>query len=104
MTAMAMKDVKTLDQGIHLLHVVRLDFTEWGYSSGPKEAFVFPLKRKDGLMCAVPMDFLPDEVLDGGNSSGMADLIGPSKRISLPAVLEEEDGIETPLESEKIAC
>ncbi|CAK9113820.1 Uncharacterized protein SCF082_LOCUS52739 [Durusdinium trenchii] len=98
---MRLEDVKTLDQGIHLLHVVRLDFSEWGYSSGPKEAFVFPLmKRKDGLMCAVPMDVFPDEVLDGGNSSGMADLIGPSKRVSLPAVLEEEDGVETPLDSE----
>lgn len=84
MTSIALEDVKTLDQGMVMAHVVRMDFAAWGFPPGPKEALVFPImKRRDGLMCAVPEGFFPTEVLDGGNFSEMEDLtqkfLWPSK-------------------------
>lgn len=72
-------EIKSLDQGIAAVYVMRLDFTTGGGETGSPEAFIFPvLKRKNGILCAVPLDFIPDESLDGGNFSAMEDLIGPS--------------------------
>ena len=104
MTSLTIEDIKCLDQGIVATYVMRLDFTTGGGETGYPEAFVFPImKRKDGLLCAVPMDFIPDEALDGGSFSAMEDLIGPSRKVSVPAVMEEMDGTELALDFE-IEC
>lgn len=98
-TSLKMEQVRALDQRVMEAIVLKLDFAAWGSTSGPQEAFVFPvLKRKDGMMCAVPMGYFPEEALDGGSFSEMEDLIGPSRRVQVPAVLEEEDGTEVPLD------
>lgn len=98
-TSLTMDQVKALDQGVMDALVLKLDFAAWGSTSGPLKAFVFPiLKRKDGMMCAVPLGYFPEEALDGGSFSEMEDLIGPSRKVQVPAVLEEEDGTEVPLD------
>ena len=79
MTLGPLGEIKSLDQGIAAVYVMRLDFTTGGGETGSPEAFIFPvLKRKNGILRAVPLDFIPDESLDGGNFSAMEDLIGPS--------------------------
>eukprot|EP00435_Cladocopium_sp_Y103_P057911 s1162_g20.t1 len=56
-------------------------------------AFVV-MKRAGGLLAAVPVGFLPDEVL-AGSSTSPTGLVGPSTEVSVPGVLDE-DGVETP--------
>ena len=64
---MASQEVKTLDSGSSWLYVLTWPLGE----EEKKEAFVIPVfSRSQGVLLAVPVDFLPREVLEGGQSAG----------------------------------
>ena len=66
-------------------------------SSGFHEAMAIPiLKRRTGVMLALPIDFLPPEPLALGMLAQEDDLLGPSVIASVPLVTEEVDGSEVP--------
>lgn len=90
------EDFKVLDPEAFQIAVLRLDFdAEHGNGS---EGFAIPvLARQDGFLLAVPKNFIPQEIIDQGGHAAMDDLVGPSRVVKVPAVLEEDDGTFTPL-------
>lgn len=97
---MASQEVKTLDSGSSWLYVLTWPLGE----EEKKEAFVIPVfSRSQGVLLAVPVDFLPREVLEGGQSAGSSEVVGPSKLVTCPAVQESENGEEVPIGME-LSC
>ena len=69
-----------------------------------QEAFVIPvLTRRSGFMAALPLDFLPEELLTAGDAASQDDVIGPSLAITVPGCVEEDDG-EEHLSGHEIGC
>ena len=67
-----------------------LEWTDELGTDGSREAFALAvLKRAGGLMLCVPTGFIPEEILEVGNQ-GAPGLIGPSLRISVPGVIQEQ--------------
>ena len=65
---------------------------------GIVSAFAIPvLRRREGVLMALPLDFLIEEVLEAGRTAHPADLVGPSIEITCFGVEEETDGTETAL-------
>ena len=88
--------IKFLDQGVFLVHILELDLTDFGLLPN-QECFVVPLMRRaSGFMLAIPEGFLPEAMIEQGNSAGSTGLVGPSTLVSVPGVIEEEDGSEIP--------
>ncbi len=94
-------EVKTLDSGSSWLYVLT-----WppGEDVAKKEAFVIPIfAREAGLLMAVPLDFLPQEVLTAGLNATATDAVGPSIVIRCPGIHEADNGEEIPIGLE-ISC
>lgn len=47
------------------------------------------MRRTDGYLLAMPPGFLPEEVIQAGNSAALTDMFGPSTRIVVPSVIVE---------------
>ena len=93
--------VKTLDSGASWLYVL-----SWppGHGVEKKEAFVIPVfAREDGILMAVPLDFLPQEALVAGLNASPSDAVGPSLVIRCPGIHEADNGEEVPIGLE-ISC
>ena len=93
--------IKTLDSGASWLYVL-----SWppGEALEKKEAFVIPVfSRRNGILLAVPLDFLPQEVLTAGLNAEPLDQVGPSVVIQCPGVQESDNGEEVPVGLE-ISC
>lgn len=93
--------IKTLDSGASWLYVLT-----WppGEVEEKKEAFVIPVfSRLKGILLAVPLDFLPQEVLTSGQKAAPSDLVGPSLEVRCPGVQESDNGEEVPVGLE-ISC
>ncbi|CAK9109555.1 unnamed protein product [Durusdinium trenchii] len=87
--------IQFLDQGVLQTYVMGLDLTAW--DGEWTESFAIPvLSRQSGVLIAVPEGAFSPEVLQAGAFAAMDDLVGPSTRVTLPAVFEELDGTETP--------
>ena len=87
--------IQFLDQGVLQTYVMGLDLTAW--DGEWSESFAIPvLSRQSGVLIAVPEGAFSPEVLQAGAFAAMDDLVGPSTRVTLPAVFEELDGTETP--------
>lgn len=54
------------------------------------------MSRTSGIMLAIPLGFIPEPILNLGEKASPEDLVGPSAVIAVLAILEEEDGTETP--------
>ena len=67
--------IKTLDSGASWLYVLSWPL---GVGGEKKEAFVIPVfARRNGVLLAVPLDFLPQEVLTAGLNAEASDPVGP---------------------------
>ena len=94
-----LKDVKFLEKGPMMLYVFTSPMET--ASEQPAESICVPIMaRKDGVMLAIPPTFLPEEDVEKGDSAAVEDLMGPSRLVTLPAMVEEEDGSERPLGTE----
>ena len=93
-------EVKTLDSGSSWLYVLT-----WLMEDGEKkEAFVIPVfSRSQGVLLAIPVDFLPREVLEEGQAARSTEAVGPSKLVKCPGVQEAENGEEVPIGVE-VSC
>lgn len=95
-----LKALKTVDQGMAFQHVLRAP-PEVELMTEAVEVLVIPvMKRRGGVMLAVPTGFFANPVLEAGFAAVQTELIGPSTTLTVPAVLEEEDGTETALGSD----
>lgn len=95
--AMRMKAIKTVDQGLAFQYILKAP-NDLAVVPDSGETLVVPvLKRRDGLMLAVPKGFFFQETLDQANAAAPTDLLGPNTAVVVPAVFEEEDGSETVL-------
>ena len=95
--AMKMKAIKTVDQGLAFQYILKAP-NDLAVVPDSGETLVVPvLKRKGGLMLAVPKGFFFQETLDQANAAAPTDLLGPNTAVVVPAVFEEEDGSETVL-------
>jgi len=93
--------IKTLDSGASWLYVLSWPL---GVGGEKKEAFVIPVfARRNGVLLAVPLDFLPQEVLTAGLNAEASDPVGPSVVIQCPGVQESDNGEEVPVGLE-ISC
>ena len=90
-----MKALKTVDQGMAFQHILTAPGDLPVLQDGGQTMAIPVMKRRDGIMVAVPTGFFPSQVLEEGNRAIATDMIGPSIQVSLPAVVEEEDGSET---------
>ena len=73
-----------------------IEWTVGGDEDGQSEAVAYVvMKRAGGLLAALPVGFLPAEVLAEAQSSSVG-LVGPSTTISVPGVLDEAVG-ESPI-------
>jgi len=92
--------IKTLDSGASWLYVL-----SWPPGEAlEKEAFVIPVfARQNGILLAVPLDFLPQDVLTAGLNAEPLDQVGPSVVIQCPGVQESDNGEEVPVGLE-ISC
>ena len=93
-------ELKTLDSGASWLYVL-----SWP-QGGPdrKEAFVIPIfARASGVLLAVPLDFLPQEVLTVGLNAASMEVVGPSMVVQCPGMQETDTGEEVPVGIE-ISC
>lgn len=87
--------VKTLDSGSSWLYVLSWPPGEEGVK---REAFVIPVfVRENGILMALPMDFLPPEILTRGLKASASDMVGPSTIVKRPGVQEAENGEEIPI-------
>ena len=68
-----------------------------------KEAFVMPVFSRSQGILAVPVDFLPREVLEEGQAARSTEVVGPTKLVKCPGVQESENGEEVPIGVE-ISC
>ena len=94
----ARREWKGLEQDVFQTLVLRVDF-EAGDGAGPVEAFTIPvISRTGGVMLALVKGFVPSDLLEAGGFAGEADFVGPSHLLSVPAVLEEEDGAHVSLD------
>ena len=57
------------------------------------------LPRDGGFLLALPGGSIPPSLLQRGQTAGVDEMIGPSTELSVPAVEEEEDGSEVPVDS-----
>ena len=87
--------IQFLDQGVLQTYVMGLDLTAWDGEWSESFAIAV-LSRQSGVLIAVPEGAFSPEVLQAGAFAAMDDLVGPSTRVTLPAVFEELDGTETP--------
>ena len=87
--------IQFLDQGVLQTSVMGLDLTAWDGEWSESFAIAV-LSRQSGVLIAVPEGAFSPEVLQAGAFAAMDDLVGPSTRVTLPAVFEELDGTETP--------
>ena len=98
---METEPIKTLDSGASWLYVLSWPLVG---AAEKKEAFVIPIfSRLNGILLAVPLDFLPQEVLTAGLNAESTDVVGPSVVIQCPGVQESENGEEIPVGLE-IGC
>ena len=88
---------KTLDGGARSLYVLTLP-EECLAEPGWRAAFAIPvMSRKEGLISAVPSDYVSPAVLSMGLEAGQELLVGPSKILEdVLAIEEDEQGIEYP--------
>ena len=89
-----MASLKTVDKGPMYLYVLDVP-TEEPSPSGFQRAVVIPvLKRRHGVLLAMPVNFLLPAVLEAGALATGEEMIGPSYRVAVPAMVEEADGTE----------
>lgn len=93
--SLSLEVIKSLDLGGLYLYVLELPFEEAGLSNFKHAVAIPVLRRKNGLLLALPVDFFPSPVLEAGAIADGEEMIGPSKMISVPAMVEEADGTET---------
>ena len=89
---MKLKDIKVLtEQELDSLYVL-----QWPPGVQPEfEVFVIPIaKRKGGVMLAVPPKVISEKDLEEGSISEEDLLVGPSKRVTVPGVEEDEFGAD----------
>jgi len=90
-----LSSVKTLDSGASWLYVLTWPLDP---ELERKEAFVIPVfARGSGILLAVPMDFLPLEILAAGLNASSTEVVGPSTTCRCPGVQETENGEEVPI-------
>lgn len=90
-----LKALKTVDQGLVYQHVLKAPGDLPALPDSGETMAIPVMKRREGVMVAIPVGFFPTQVLEEGNAAVHTDMLGPSTQISLPAVIEEEDGSET---------
>lgn len=67
----------------------------------PQEMFAIPLMhRRTCALFALPSGAIPEPMLLAGMTASPEDLIGPSNLVTVPVVLEEADGTETPTDQD----
>jgi hypothetical protein len=64
--SLSMETIKSLDLGALYLYVLELPFEEAGPSSFKHAVAIPVLRRKSGLLLALPVDFFPSPVLEAG--------------------------------------
>ena len=70
-------------------------------SSSHAEALAIPVARpQNGLMIALPLGYLAPESIQRGDHADPSDLLDPSKVVTVPAMIEEDDGTEALLGSD----
>ena len=99
---MELKSVKTLDKGPLLLHILQLpQFQLEDQFVEPLEVFAVPIfTRKNGLLLALPMNSIPEEIMLSGVDPSGDQLLGPCTVVSVSLAAEEEDGTEVTLDME----
>ena len=99
---MTLSSIKTIDTGNSWIYLL-----SWPPDASPEEiqeAFVVPvIARQRGVILAVPLNFISQELLAKGATAGGSDLIGPSIQIRAPAV-QESDTAEEVLIGNHIPC
>lgn len=90
-----MSDMKTVESGSPGLYILGWPIPGLQSPQPFKEAFVIPVMcREGGILLAVPVDFLPQSVLESGATAEGEDLVGPSVTLEVPGVGEDEEGTE----------
>ena len=90
-----MSDMKTVESGSPGLYILGWPIPGLQSPQPFKEAFVIPVMcREGGILLAVPVDFLPQSVLESGATAEGEDLVGPSVTLEVPGVEEDEEGTE----------
>ena len=89
-------DLKTVESGQPGLYILGWPVPGHPSPHPAKEAYVIPVMcRPGGVLLAVPLDFLPQEVLaQGQNAVSATELVGPSVTIEVPAIEEDDEGAE----------
>lgn len=95
-SVMELKSVKTLDKGPLLLHILQLpQFQLEDQFVEPLEVFAVPIfTRKNGLLLALPMNSIPEEIMLSGVDPSGDQLLGPCTVVSVSLAAEQEDGTE----------
>ena len=91
-----MTDLKTAESGQPGLYILGWPVPGHPSPVPAKEAYVIPVMgRPGGVLLAVPVDFIPQEVLaKGQTASDASELVGPSVTVEVPAIEEDEEGTE----------
>ena len=96
-TMTSLSELKQLDAGPMYLYVLTLPPSLTLQESNLETLAVPVISRQNGVMLAVPSAALPDAFLSAGVPGISMDLVGPSKKVQIPAMVEEADGAETPI-------
>ena len=89
-------ELKTVEAGHQPLYVLSPLAAEF-LQPGERDAFVVPvMSRRDGVILAVPSQFLSQLALDRGQAAVGIELIGPSQEVTILGVDEDEQGGEIP--------
>ena len=87
---MQLADLVTLESGSQTVIYVMTQPTGEVGPSGLLEAMVIPvITRLTGVLLAVPEDFLPQSLLDQGETATAMELAGPSTLVLVPGVIED---------------
>lgn len=96
----SLDDVRIVEGGTVFQYVFKLPPTV-ELSSSHAEALAIPVaRRQNGLMMALPLGYLAPESIQRGDHADPSDLLGPSRVVTVPAMIEEDDGTEALLGSE----
>lgn len=89
-SVLTMEGLVTASQG---LRIYVFAWGDEGDENGLVESeAIVVMKRTGGLLMALPLDVLPEEVLEEGRVSSGQGLVGPSTVLSLPGVVADPQG------------